>query len=79
MDMAGLHFNNSNWPHILRVIRTWCVTTLAVWPALCWILQTVLERILPGQAGVVVQFAVLWTAILGGLLIPVYVVGWKYK
>lgn len=79
MNMAGIHFNNSNWPHILGVIRIWCVSILAVWPALCWILQTVLERILPGQTGVAIQFAVLWTAILGGLLIPVYVVGWKYK
>ena len=77
MNMVGLHFNNSNWPHILGVIRIWCVSILAVWPALCRILQTVLERILPGQAGEIVQFGVLWTAILGGLLIPVYVVGWK--
>ena len=79
MNMAGIRFNNSNWPHILRVIRIWCVSILAAWPALCRMIQAMLERALPGRDGMIVQFAVLWTAILGGLLIPVYVVGRKYE
>ena len=79
MNMAGLHFNNSNWPHILGVIRTWCVGILAVWPALYWILQRILGQVLSGQAGVIVRLLVLWAAILGGLLVPVYVVGRKYE
>ena len=79
MNMAGLYFNNSNWPHILRVIRVWCVGILAVWPALYWMIQTIQEKFLPDQAGPNVQLVVLLVAFLGGLFIPVYVVGRKYK
>ena len=79
MNMAGLHFNNGNWPHILKVIRIWCVGILAAWPALCWILQTVLKKALPGMLGANVLLFVLLAVVLGGLLIPVYVVGRKYE
>ena len=79
MNMTGLHFNNSNWPHIIRVIRIWCVGILAVWPALYRILQTILEGLLPGQAGAFLQLLIYLAAILGGLFIPIYVVGRKYE
>ena len=79
MNMAGIHFNNSNWPHILGAIRLWCVAILGVWPALYWILRQLIEKVLPDPAGVIVQLLVFWTAILGGLLVPVYVVGRKYE
>ena len=79
MNMTGLHFNNSNWPHILRVIRTWCVGILAAWPAAYWIVQTILEKVLPGQAGAFFKLLVYLSAILGGLFVPVYVVGRKYE
>ena len=79
MNMAGIHFNNSNWPHILGAIRLWCVAILGVWPALYWILQLLLEKVLPDPAGAIMQLLVFWAAILGGLLVPVYVVGRKYE
>lgn len=79
INMIGLYFNNSNWPHILRVVRAWCVGILTVWPVLCWILQMILEKFLPGQAEAIGLLLVLLAAILGGLFIPVYVVGRKYE
>ena len=79
MNMMGLHFNNSNWPHILRVIRIWCVGILAAWPVLYWTVQAILEKALPGQAGAFLKLLVYLSAILGGLLIPIYVVGRKYE
>ena len=79
LNMAGLHFNNSNWPHILRIIRIWCVGILAAWPALYWTVQVILEKVLPGQAGAFLKLLVYLSAILGGLLVPVYVVGRKYE
>ena len=79
MNMVGLHFNNSNWPHILGVIRIWCVGILAVWPALYWTVQVILEKVRPGQAGAFLKLLVYLSAILGGLLIPIYVVGRKYE
>ena len=79
MNMVGLHFNNSNWPHILRVIRIWCISVLAGWLAVCWLLQTLLEKLLPGLAGEMALLTVLLAAVLGGLFVPVYVVGRKYE
>lgn len=79
MNLMGLRFNNSNWPHILRVIRVWCVGTLAGWPALSWLLQATLEQVLPGQAGALVLRLALLAAMLGGLLVPVYIIGRKYE
>lgn len=79
MNMIGLHFNNSNWPYILHAIRSWCIAMLVGCPVLCWILQTILEKALPGQAGAIVPRLVLLAAILGGLFIPVYIVGRKYE
>lgn len=79
INLMGVHFNNSNWPHILHAVRRWCVGTLAGWPVLCWIIQTIVEKFLPGQAGAAVLLLVLLTATLGGLFIPVYVVGRKYE
>ena len=79
MNMMGLHFNNSNWPHILRIIRIWCVSILAAWPALYWTVQVILEKVLPGQAGAFLKLLVYLSAILGGLLIPIYAVGRKYE
>ena len=79
MNLTGIHFNNSNWPYILGAIRLWCVAILGVWPALYWILQQLLEKILPAPAGAIARLLVFWAAILGGLLVPVYVVGRKYE
>lgn len=79
MNMAGLHFNNSNWPYILGVVRVWCVSILAVWPVLCWIIQTLLEKFLPEQVKATGLLLMLLAALLGGLFIPVYAVGRKYE
>ena len=79
MNMIGVHFNNSNWPYILHAIRSWCIIVLVGWPPLCWTLQTILEKLLPGQSGAILLRLVLLTAIIGGLFIPVYVVGRKYE
>ncbi len=34
MNIAGVHFNNSNWPHILRVGRLWILAVLVLFPLL---------------------------------------------
>ena len=74
MNLAGIHFNNRNWPHILRAMRAWCV------------LEAVLG--LPLSAAWAVLFPAAygrwgWQALLllflGGLFVPVYVQGKKYQ
>lgn len=34
MNLVGLRFHNSNWPHILRACRVWMLSALAALPAL---------------------------------------------
>lgn len=34
MNIPGVRFNNSNWPHILRTARAWLLGTAVVWPPL---------------------------------------------
>lgn len=34
MNIPGVRFNNSNWPHILRAARAWLLGTAVVWPPL---------------------------------------------
>ncbi len=34
MNIPGVHFNNGNWPHILRTARAWLLATAVVWPPL---------------------------------------------
>ena len=70
-------FNNRNWPHIVDAVRTWsCVTTAAWVPffALVWQLQSSAP-----EAVFAITFTAGMTAILGGLFIPIYVVGRKYE
>ena len=77
MNVPGVCFNNRNWPHIVDAVRTWsCVTTAAWVPffALVWQLQ----RSAP-EAVFAITFTAGMTAILGGLFIPIYVVGRKYE
>ena len=32
MNLAGVHFNNRNWPHILRGCRIWLLTVSVIAP-----------------------------------------------
>lgn len=66
IHISGVSFNNRNWPHILKAIRTWAAADLVLGP----ILVFAMERLLPqgGAATTVAGLALL----LGGLFIPVY-------
>lgn len=80
MNVPGLYFNNRNWPHILNAMRTWACVTLAGWIPLCALIRWVCSRLLPEEtAQLAVMLAFCLSGILGGLFIPVYVVGKKYE
>lgn len=74
MNMAGIRFNNRNWPHILRAVRVWCVLfSLATIP-----LAALTARFFPAfylSHGWVLFLLLL----LGSLFIPIYVLGKKYE
>lgn len=74
MNVPGMAFNNSNWPHIVNVGRAWTMFVLAVYPAL----YGAFRLLLPNVWNTVGTFATVAT-ILGGLFIPMYIVGRKYQ
>lgn len=73
MNVPGIHFNNMNWPHVVRVCRTWCCVCMALYPVADLLAIRFLAQnwywvgtFLPG------------ILMIAGLFIPIYVVGRKY-
>lgn len=73
INMAGLHFNNSNWKYILRTIHLATMSIFTLFPLLylgiSWFLPTL------GLKG---QLILNFIPLLG-LFLPVYIVGKKYE
>lgn len=40
MNLGVIPFNNSNWPHIVKVGRSFLLGTAAVWPVIFWLGRT---------------------------------------
>ncbi len=74
MNMAGLSFNNRNWPYILRSCRVWCCVVLGLLPWLDLGVQLAVPAFYPG-----VWSGILMTAAIAGLFLPVYILGKKYE
>ncbi len=74
MNVPGVAFNNSNWPHVIRVIRIWTVVSLTGYP----LLNLLMKAFLPDTITLFVYYVPLFL-FLGGLFIPIYVVGKKYQ
>ena len=74
MNMPGVSFNNSNWPHVLQVIRCWAVFSMMGYP----ILSFVLTIFLPAALWQIGSYGLL-SLYLAGLFIPVYHVVRKYQ
>lgn len=70
MNLPGVFFNNSNWPHIVRVGRLWPLGTAVLWPLVFGICRTFLSF-----------FPMLWLTLLFCLsfFIPMMVVAKKYQ
>lgn len=80
MNVPGVHFNNRNWPHIVSAMRCWSCVTAAGWVPLFALLWALLDALRPPW--IVTHFVTLFTglfAVLGGLFLPVVVVGRKYE
>lgn len=74
MNIPGLTFNNSNWPHVVNVGRIWSLASMAGYPFL-YLLMTGLLPELWQKTGLYVTLGLT----LGGLFIPMYIVGKKYE
>lgn len=74
LNIPGVAFHNRNWPHIIRAIRAWTCGMLGLYP----LLQLAMSRILPGLWPTA-ELYVFLVLMLGGLFLPVYVLGRKYR
>lgn len=80
MNVPGVYFNNRNWPHILNVLRAWSCLTLGCWAAVYAGIRWILMRPqIPEMWAFGILLPLSLFAILGGMFIPVYVVGKKYE
>ncbi len=74
MNMPGVVFNNSNWPYIVKALRGWSVFGMVVVPLVYWFAIIILRPL-----NSMIQLVLLLTYILGGLFVPVYILGRKYQ
>lgn len=74
MNMAGIAFNNGNWPHVVRVSRIWSCSLLAVYP---WF--SMLMNLVFGDDSWMIVLVIFLFFVLGGWIVPIYVVGRKYR
>lgn len=79
MNVPGVHFNNSNWPHILLVLRIWCVAMIAGWSPAYALVHAAAAALLPDLVEPFVLLFLFFPVFFGGLFAPVYVVGRKYE
>lgn len=85
MNIPGVHFNNRNWPHMLKAWRNFGFWVPVGWPV-CWLLCWLVFRYQPmlelGEVNVpmmLFRIFLLIAVILGGVFVPPYVVARKYK
>lgn len=74
MNMPGLYFNNSNWPHILNVGRVWSCAGAVLLPVTGFILWHLYGGELWGVTRLIVALAFVL-----GIFIPLYIFGKKYE
>ena len=74
MNIPGVRFTNGNWPYILRCGQIWSMTTMVIYP----ILTGALSALFPAHWHRIEMY-VLLVLILGGLFIPMVIVGKKYE
>ncbi len=73
MNFPGLAYNNRNWPHILNASRAWSVAAMTLYPFLNYGLALFLPERWVAELFVVLLF------VFGGMFIPIYTAGKKYK
>ena len=76
--MPGLHFNNRNWPYIVRVSRLGMLALMILCPLVYFILYFIASTFSSADMVFAGQFIIL-LIFLGSVFIPLYVVGKKYE
>ena len=71
MNVPGVRFHNGNWPHIVTVGRAWSCAVMVLVP-----LANLAAGLLP-ESGEMAALGIMMVLTLGGLFVPMYVVGKK--
>lgn len=71
LNMPGVYFNNRNWPCILKAGRMFCLLLPVLYPVLYLLLRLAVPDEIWRWLGIFVQL----TAILGGLFLPMLILG----
>lgn len=74
MSLAGIHFNNRNWPHILRAGRLWTLSVPVAFP----LLYLAIRRWLPPAVWAQGRLAITLLACLG-LFLPLMIAGKRHE
>lgn len=74
MNMPGVTFNNNNWPYIVKALRIWSIVGMTIFPIVFICASSIFSNYRP-MSDVVLELVFL----LGGLFIPIYVLGKKYQ
>lgn len=74
MNMPGVVFNNNNWPYIVKALRGWSVFGMIIIPVIYWLYKSFVYPL-----GIFVDLTIILGFILGGLFIPVFILGRKYQ
>jgi len=82
MNLAGIHINNSNWPHIVRFIRLWCFIMMNLTAVIYVMFYTVFIRLSDYVGDWLITAAapfITFLTVIVALFIPVYFIGKKYE
>lgn len=74
MNVPGMTFNNRNWPHMVTTGKVWACATAGLYP----LLSAAMRCIMP-NLWIRYELYILLALLLGGLFIPMYIVGKKYE
>lgn len=75
MNIPGVNFNNSNWPHIVASLRIWSVITMISVPLVC----LMLSGLIPDFRGLPWLQTIVLFLYLFGMFVPLYILGKKYE
>lgn len=74
MNLPGTRFSNRNWPKVILAGRVWSCAVVAGYPALVLVMGLLLPALWAK-----LELALCLTLCLGGLFVPLYVVGRKNR
>lgn len=74
MNVPGVAFNNKNWPYIVQTGRSWSCLFAAIYPVFDFALHYCSTKLWPR-----IELYVFLAFLLGGLFVPMYIIGRKYE